>query len=102
MKYSPNGKPIEVNCIISNEEAIVGIKDGGMGINPANLEHIFDRYFRVETSHTRNISGFGIGLYLSAEIIKLHGGRIWAESSAGSGSTFYFSLPIKGETGSSE
>jgi PAS domain S-box-containing protein len=96
VKYSPNGKPIEVNCISSNDEVVVGIKDGGMGINPANLEHIFDRYFRVETNYTRNISGFGIGLYLSAEIIKLHGGKIWAESLAGMGSTFYFSLPIKG------
>lgn len=93
VKYSPNGRPIEVNCSVSNDELVVGVKDDGMGINSAHLENIFDRYFRVETNHTRNISGFGIGLYLSAEIIKLHGGKIWAESSAGSGSIFYFSLP---------
>jgi len=102
VKYSPNGKMIVVNCKTSEADVIIGIKDEGMGIDSANLESIFDRYFRVETSNTRHISGFGIGLYLSAEIIKLHGGRIWAESSAGSGSTFYFSLPKKGETGSSE
>jgi signal transduction histidine kinase len=63
-----------------------------MGIKPEDLSYIFDRYYRVETNHTRHISGFGIGLYLSAEIIKRHGGEIWAESELDKGSTFYFSL----------
>jgi signal transduction histidine kinase len=72
---------------------IVSVKDEGMGIKPEDLGYIFDRYYRVETNHTRHISGFGIGLYLSAEIIKRHGGEIWAESELDKGSTFYFSLP---------
>jgi two-component system sensor histidine kinase VicK len=55
---------------------------------------VFDRYYRVESSHLRHISGFGIGLYLSAEIIKRHNGKIWAQSDGGKGSTFYFSLPL--------
>ncbi len=95
IKYSGQGKSIDVQCQVKHEELTLSIKDEGMGINPDDLKHIFDRYFRVETNYTRHISGFGIGLYLSAQIIMLHGGRIWAESSPGMGSTFYFSLPIK-------
>jgi signal transduction histidine kinase len=72
----------------------VGVKDEGMGIKAADLPYVFDRYFRIQTQHTQHISGFGIGLYLSAEIIKQHDGKIWAESQSGVGSTFFFSLPI--------
>jgi signal transduction histidine kinase len=49
----------------------------------------------VSSNHTQHISGFGIGLYLSAEIIERQGGRIWAESQSGVGSTFYFNLPLQ-------
>jgi PAS domain S-box-containing protein len=94
VKYSPEGKLIEINCTISDSHVKVSIKDEGMGINRKDLPHIFERYFRVETSETHHISGFGIGLYLSAEIVELHGGKIWAESEVGKGSTFYFSLPL--------
>jgi PAS domain S-box-containing protein len=94
IKYSPKGKLIEIASQISGNTVIVHVKDEGMGIKPQHLAHIFDRYYRVETEHTRHISGFGIGLYLSAEIIERHDGKIWAESESGKGSTFYFSLPL--------
>jgi two-component system sensor histidine kinase VicK len=93
IKYSPAGKVIDVTCRRENDQVIVNVKDQGMGINPKDLEKIFDRFYRVETSNSRHISGFGIGLYLSAEIIKGHGGRIWAVSESGQGSTFSFCLP---------
>ncbi|MCQ6956427.1 PAS domain S-box protein [Mucilaginibacter aquariorum] len=93
VKYSPKGKVIGVNCTVRNGEVQVSVHDEGMGIKPNDLAKIFDRYYRVEGNHTRHISGFGIGLYLSAEIIRHHNGRIWAESIPGEGSTFYFSLP---------
>ncbi|MCU1617824.1 MAG: hypothetical protein JWO98_5364, partial [Frankiales bacterium] len=70
------------------------VKDEGMGIKPKDIAHIFERYYRVQTNHTQHISGFGIGLYLSAEIIARHDGQIWAKSESGKGSTFYFSLPL--------
>jgi signal transduction histidine kinase len=70
------------------------VKDEGIGIKPNELKKLFDRYYRVQSNYTQNISGFGIGLYLSAEIIQRHNGRIWAESEIGKGSTFYFNLPI--------
>lgn len=82
-------------CIVYNDLVTVRVKDSGSGINPLDLEKIFDRYYRVESTDTKNISGFGIGLYLCAEIIKRHGGKIWAESQIGLGTAFYFSLSLK-------
>jgi PAS domain S-box-containing protein len=96
IKYSPQGKLVEISCRVNGDKVIVGVQDDGMGIDPQDLSKIFDRYYRVEATHTRHIAGFGIGLYLSAEIVKRHGGEIWAESESGKGSTFYFSLPIAG------
>ena len=93
VKYSPNGKLIKMECKVKDNTVIVSVTDEGMGLKPSDIEKVFDRYFRVESSHTQHISGFGIGLYLSAEIIHRHHGKIWADSELGVGSTFYFSLP---------
>ena len=95
VKYSPKGKFIEVKCHFEGGHAIVSVKDDGLGMAPEDTAKIFDRYHRVESNHSRNISGFGIGLYLSAEIINRHSGKIWVESELGQGSTFYFRLPIE-------
>jgi PAS domain S-box-containing protein len=94
VKYSPKGKTIKVTCNVEGSMAQVSVRDEGLGLKQEDTEKIFDRYYRVEANHTKNISGFGIGLYLSAEIIKRHGGDIWVESEFGAGSTFHFSLPI--------
>lgn len=93
IKYSPKGRRIDVRCKVDGGMAVVSVKDEGMGIKQQDIGQIFERYYRVSTNHTRHISGFGVGLYLSAEIIKQHGGAIWVESESGKGSTFYFSLP---------
>jgi PAS domain S-box-containing protein len=94
VKYSPKGKMIEITCQLIGNKVQVSVKDEGMGLKPQDIEKVFDRFFRVENNYTKHISGFGIGLYLSAEIINRHNGEIWAESESGEGSTFYFSLPI--------
>jgi two-component system sensor histidine kinase VicK len=94
VKYSPKGTTIRVLCISNAQENIISVQDEGPGIRPADAAKIFDRYYRVESSSTQHISGFGIGLYLSAEIVERHGGRIWLESEPGKGATFYFSLPV--------
>ncbi|WP_316808162.1 PAS domain S-box protein [Pedobacter agri] len=91
-KYSANGTHIEVNCEITGAEVIVSVSDEGIGITEQDAKKLFERYYRVATNHT--ISGFGIGLYLSAEIIERHNGRIWVESETGKGSVFYFALPL--------
>jgi two-component system sensor histidine kinase VicK len=94
VKYSPKGKTIEVKCHVTDNMVQVSVKDEGMGIKPHDTERLFERYYRVESNHTQHISGFGIGLYLSSEIIKRHNGSIWVDSESGVGSTFHFSLPL--------
>ena len=94
VKYSPKGKLVEVHCVISGNQARVSVRDEGMGIREKDLPHIFDRYYRAGPEHTGHISGFGVGLYLSAEIIAHHDGRIWVESKQGDGSSFFFTLPL--------
>jgi PAS domain S-box-containing protein len=94
VKYSPKGKIIAVKCSVLDDMAEIEVKDEGMGIKPADVDRLFERFYRVENKNTHNISGFGIGLYLSAEIITRHEGKIWVESKSGIGSTFYFNLPL--------
>jgi signal transduction histidine kinase len=75
---------------------VVSVADEGMGIKPKDQDKIFQRFYRAEEEEYRNISGFGIGLYLSREIVQRHKGEIWVKSADGEGSTFYFSLPAGG------
>jgi len=94
VKYSPPGSTINVACITVNHTAQLSVKDEGMGILPVDQEKLFDRFYRVDSKETANISGFGIGLYLCDEIIREHGGQIGVESEFGKGSVFYFRLNI--------
>jgi PAS domain S-box-containing protein len=81
VKYSKPGSTIQIACITENRHARFRVSDEGIGIEKRHLDQLFKRYYRVE--NTNYISGFGIGLYLSAEIIERHNGRIWAESEPG-------------------
>jgi len=94
VKYSPQGSTIHIACVTVKGVAKITVKDHGMGIKPDDISKIFDRYYRVDGDHMFSISGFGIGLYLCAEIIHRHHGEVWAESEFGEGSTFGFSLPL--------
>ena len=93
IKYSDQGSRVSVRSEIVGDMIQVGVTDNGIGIKEADLKRLFDRFYRVESTQTKTISGFGIGLYLSAEIIDQHQGEIWAESNFGVGSTFYFTIP---------
>jgi signal transduction histidine kinase len=93
IKYSPHGRMVEVSCSSKSAVIQVSIKDEGMGIKAEDQKRLFERFYRISTSHRENISGFGIGLYLSKEIVERHNGKIWVESESGKGSTFTFSLP---------
>ncbi|MFD2873084.1 ATP-binding protein [Mucilaginibacter ximonensis] len=94
VKYSPTGSTVHVACEVIGGKARVSVRDEGMGINKEDLPRLFERYYRVKEAEINHISGFGIGLYLCAELVKRHGGDIWAESEPGHGSTFYFTLPV--------
>lgn len=94
VKYSPRGDLIEVTCNVEGDNVKLSVKDYGMGIRPDEIDHIFERYYRVQSNHRQHISGFGIGLYLSAEIVERHGGVIGVDSETGKGSTFWFTLPV--------
>jgi PAS domain S-box-containing protein len=94
VKYSPAGSVILLSCQIRDGSVVFSVKDNGMGIAPDNLPKLFDRYYRVQGQQTLTVAGFGIGLYLSAEIVYRHHGKIWAESEVNVGSTFYFSIPL--------
>jgi PAS domain S-box-containing protein len=92
IKYSPNGKKVTVDAGIKDEQIIVEITDFGIGIPEDDLDKVFTRFFRVR-GLASTFAGSGIGLYISSEIIKRHGGNMWVESEINKGSTFYFSIP---------
>jgi signal transduction histidine kinase len=94
-KYSGNAEPIEMTCVLQDHNVTVSIRDHGLGISSQDIEKLFLPHYRVESEETEKIEGFGIGLYLCAEIIQRHKGKIWVESELGKGSTFKFSLPIR-------
>ena len=94
IKYSPMGGDILIKSSREGESVHVSIQDHGIGIAPEFIESIFTPYHRVNSTSTRYIQGTGLGLSLVREIILLHEGKIWVESTPGQGSTFHFSLPL--------
>jgi signal transduction histidine kinase len=70
------------------------VSDTGVGMPPEMLEQVFEPYSRVESGQTRTIRGTGLGLPIARQLLKLHGGRIWAESVDGQGSTFHCLIPV--------
>ncbi|WP_316748050.1 ATP-binding protein [Pedobacter gandavensis] len=93
-KYSLHHKDIRLDCRKKDAKAQVSVTDRGMGIRETDLPYLFARFQRFESVDTKHITGFGIGLYLCAEIVKSHQGEIWAESEFGQGTTMIFELPI--------
>ncbi len=96
IKYSPNEKHIVVSLQVVNENALIMIKDKGIGINKEHLDAIFDSFFRGNNFAGNDPGGMGLGLYICKDIIVKHGGYIWAENNSDKGSTFYIQLPIEG------
>jgi len=93
VKYAPESKDIFMMISQEGDMAKIAVRDTGPGIAPEKIPHLFDRYYRAESSGFQN-SGLGLGLYICAEIIKRHGGDIGVESELGKGSTFWFTLPL--------
>ena len=92
-KYSPDGGIITCRLVKTHNSVVLSIADQGMGIPKKDLLHVFDRFFRVDKARARSMGGTGLGLAISKEVIQHHGGKIWADSTEGKGTTFYISLP---------
>lgn len=93
IKYSPRNKLIKVESFLKDNYLTVVVKDQGIGINKQSQEKIFERFYRVEGKSEKTYPGFGIGLFISSEIVHRHNGKIGVKSAPGKGSEFYFSLP---------
>ncbi|MBQ6355456.1 PAS domain-containing sensor histidine kinase [Candidatus Saccharibacteria bacterium] len=93
VKYTPEGGAVWINVRGDGDRALINVTDTGMGIAPDDLSHIFQKFYRVDNSQTRTIGGTGLGLYIVKQRVEAMGGRVWAESAFGEGSTFYVSLP---------
>ncbi len=97
IKYTPTGGEIGATVQVKDSIALLSIEDNGIGIPPADLPYIFDKFYRVETKETADIHGTGLGLAICKSVVEKHGGRIWAESEPGKGSIFRVALPRLGQ-----
>ncbi|MGA3130169.1 MAG: ATP-binding protein [Terracidiphilus sp.] len=94
LKYAKSGKRIRASARLLTSEVEFTIQDFGPGIASEHLERIFERFYRVDKARSRESGGTGLGLAIVKHIVQAHGGRIWAESELGNGSSFHFTLPL--------
>ncbi|MFA1714468.1 cell wall metabolism sensor histidine kinase WalK [Peribacillus frigoritolerans] len=97
LKYSPEGGQVTFRVRASDGFIIVSITDQGVGIPKNVIDKIFDRFYRVDKARARNLGGTGLGLAIAKEMVVAHGGKIWAESVDGKGTTVFFTLPYEQE-----
>ncbi|WP_260706126.1 PAS domain S-box protein [Edaphobacter flagellatus] len=99
IKFSPPGGEVHLSARnLDDQEALFEVSDNGQGIAADKLEHIFERFHQGDASDTRTLGGTGLGLAICRSIINQHGGRIWATSTPGKGTTFHFTLPTRPKT----
>jgi signal transduction histidine kinase len=92
-KYSTPRTMVQFVMDATETDVIFTVVDSGPGIAEEDIPRLFQRFSRIRSAHTTNVPGSGLGLYITRRIVEAHGGRIWAESTPGVGSTFGFSLP---------
>jgi PAS domain S-box-containing protein len=94
VKYSPHSDKIIISTKLENNEVTVCVQDFGIGIPGDKADRVFEQFYRVSGDKQHTFPGLGLGLYISSEIIKREGGRMWVNSIEGKGSTFCFTLPV--------
>ncbi len=96
IKYSPEADTIIIHAAADDEQVTIGVQDFGSGLAEEDRERVFERFYRVGGPKQDTFPGLGLGLYISAEIVRRQGGRIWVTSEEGRGATFSFCLPLGG------
>ncbi len=96
IKYSPDGGLVVLRGEAREQDVVVSVADQGVGISPEDLIPLFEKYFRAKAPTGYHVAGTGLGLPVARAIVEAHGGRIWAESQIGQGTTLFFSLPRLG------
>ena len=94
IKYSPDASRIEMTLRVNGANAVVSVRDHGIGIAPAEVEKIFGLFYRSPDPRADHVGGLGLGLYISREIVSRHHGRLWAERNPDAGTTFHVTLPL--------
>ena len=94
IKYSPHNKEIIIETAFADGNLKISVRDHGIGVNKAFQRKIFEKFYRVQGKSEETFPGFGIGLFIAAEIVKKHGGEIGVDSEPGKGSCFYFTIPL--------
>ena len=97
VKYSPDGGYIRVTAKTDTDNLVIGVSDQGIGISPEDRAKLFAPFQRLGNSRVEGVKGVGLGLLVCRRLVEAHGGRIWVESELGKGSTFFFTLPLKGK-----
>lgn len=95
IRYTPPSGDIEISAEVEGSMVRVLITDTGVGIPPEDLLRVFERFYRVEKTRSRDFGGTGLGLPIARKVVEAHGGSIWIESSPGAGSRVWFTLPLK-------
>ena len=94
IKYSPDSGRIDVSLRVNGTNAVVSVRDQGIGVAPGEVEKIFGLFYRSPDPRADHVGGLGLGLYISREIVSRHHGRLWAERNADAGTTFHVTLPL--------
>lgn len=93
-KYSPPGENISIDVRADQTEVTVSVRDCGPGLRPSDLERVFDKFYRVDSSDSQPAYGYGLGLYVCQRLVTAQNGRIWAENHPDGGAVFAFTLPV--------
>ncbi len=92
INYSADGSTITIRIRLTSDEMVISVQDQGIGIPATRIPHIFTSFYRAHEHGP--VAGSGIGLAICKGLVEAHGGRIWAESEEGTGTTMYFTLPL--------
>lgn len=95
VKYSPDGGHVLITTALDGGQVHLTVQDQGVGIAPNDLARLFQRYERFSNNSDHKIYGTGLGLVIARQLVQMHGGRIWAESTLGKGSEFHFTIPVQ-------